>query len=148
MRHITTLLLLFFILYFGCSHASTKLVPILKPVESDCAIGFILTSPMRGYDLNIQSISKDGFGHSYKLFIGYNDELPKGGSVFFNLKGLHLSSGRYFVDFSKFGVSGHAEFAFYRQGKATIIDMYDFEPNYNRNDPRSKYTKKIATCRF
>ncbi len=103
---------------------------------------------MRGYDLNIQSISKDGFGHSYKLFIGYNDELPKGGSVFFNLKGLHLSSGRYFVDFSKFGVSGHAEFAFYRQGKATIIDMYDFEPNYNRNDPRSKYTKKIATCRF
>jgi len=120
----------------------------LKPVESDCAIGFILTSPMRGYDLNIQSVSKDGFGRSYKLFIGHNDELPKGASVFFNLKGLHLSSGRYFVYFSKFGISYYAEFAFYRQGKATVIDLYDFEPNDNPNDPRSKYTKKIATCRF
>lgn len=148
MKYITALLLLFFILYFGCLHASTRQVPILKPVESDCAIGFILTSPMRGYDFNIQSVSKDGFGRSYKLFIGYNDELPKGASVFFNLKGLHLSRGRYFVYFSKFGISYFAEFEFYKQGKATVIDLYDFEPNYNRNDPRSKYTKKIATCSF
>lgn len=148
MRYITALLILFFILYFGCLHASARLVPTLKTVESDCAIGFILTSPMRGYDLNIQSVSKDGFGRSYKLFIGNDDELPKGASVFFKLKELHLSSGRYFVYFSKFGISYYAEFAFYRQGKATVVDLYDFEPNYNRNDPRSKYTKKIATCSF
>ncbi|MDC7716715.1 hypothetical protein PQU95_05735 [Vogesella sp. DC21W] len=148
MKYITALLILFFILYFGCLHASTRQVPILKPVESDCAIGFILTSPMHGYDLNIQSVSKDGFGRSYKLFIGHGDELPKGASVFFNLKGLHLSSGRYFVYFSKFGISYYSQFESYKQGKATVIDLYDFEPNDNPNDPRSKYTKKIATCRF
>jgi len=142
------IILLFFSLCSTGLFASDRLTPVLKSVESDCAIGFFLTSPMRGYDLNIQSVSKDGFGRSYKLFFGYGDDLPKGASVFFNLKGLYLLPGRYYIYLSRFGVSGYAEFDFYRQGLVTVVDLYDFEPNYNRNDPSSKYTRKISTCRF